>query len=350
MQRPLALEYLHTLAKRTFKGHALYVAGSAPDFPQKQAVMDLLHAQITAQIFELHGGDTVLFFNNNKAHHLMLLALKIKGILGADKAAEIITSYNLKTSFSTLYSRVHKCLSRPETNELHALSVMQKIPHKPFTYEELTRALKHLKATSLTHLIRKQPVYKISAAEHSVFTTSWFVKNTDVRRTLMPAVDLTDNSFFTAALQEAVESKVFQKLSAQADWTGGLNVSVSFLKSTAFNEWIKTHTPTQKNQIFLDLSLEDILRHWTDFILLKEKLSSQGYRFIARLTQKPAAFNLLGIPADFVKIPATLLSTLLVPESVRTDVIVTELTTPESLAPLQEEGFSLFQGFIDSHL
>lgn len=350
MQKPLALEYLHTLAKRTFKGHALYVAGSIPNFPNKQAVMDLLHTQTTAQIFELHGGDIVLFFNNNKAHHLMLLALKIKGILGTDKAGEIITNYNLKTSFSTLYSRVYKCLSRPESNELHALSVMQKIPHKPFTYEELTRALKHLEATSLTHLIRKQPVYKILGAERSVLTTSWFVKNTDVRRTLMPAVDLTDNSFFTAALQEAVEQKVFQKLSAQPDWIGGLNVSVSFLKSAAFNEWIKTHTPTQKNQIFLDLSLEDILRHWTDFISLKEKLSPQGYRFIARLTQKPTSFNLLGIPADFVKIPAPLLQDLFVQENIRTDVIVTELTTPESLPHLQEKGFSLFQGFIDSHL
>lgn len=347
MQKPLLLDYLHTLAKRTFKGHALYIELSAPDFPAKETVKECLSTIDTAQVFDTPDGDTILFFNNNKAHHLMLLSLKLKGLIGSTAMARYTTSYTLKSSFSTLYTRLYKRLCTPDTNVLHSLDVMQKIPHKPFTYEELTAALMHLEVASITHLIRKQPVYQTNGANMTRLTTSWFVKNTDVRRTLMPAVDMSDNLFFTTAVQDELENKVFQKIIPQQDWIGGINTSVAFLKSMSFQEWTKTHTATQKSQIFLDIDIADILRHWIEFDALHQNLSLQGYRFIARLSQKPAALNLLSLPVDYVKIPAPLLNDLIIPETVKPDVIVTHVSSPDSLFPLTRQGFTLFQGFVD---
>lgn len=351
MKSPSLLDHLHYIAKRTFKGHALYLLLSGTDSAHKTAIESALNAYEQAGscvTFTLQNGDKVSFFNNNKVHHLMLLALKIKGLLGQSVSATVMTSYDLKTQYSLLYNRVYNQLLTPENTSLHHLSVMQKIPHKPFTYEELQQALTHLSATSLTHLIRKQPVYQLTPNGMQVLFTSWFVKNADIRRALIPSVDTTDNPFFAAALQDAVEQKVFQKIKSQDGWIGAFNLCVQFLASPVIKDWCASHTPTQKKQILFDLSLCDVLENWNTFIPLKETLCAQGYRFIVRLFPPPSNLTFLHLPTDFIKIPATTdFHAYALPENILADVIVTQVDSSEQAYSLGQSGLINTQGFMD---
>lgn len=313
MKKPPILEHLHYIAKRTFKGHALYIAVSKitdTALPDKIIAPIRAYEQMeTCTRFMLDNHDIILFFNNNKAHHLMLLALKIKEITGIKIYEKIAQSYDLKTDYAKLYTRVYHLVCTPKTNQLHTLSVMQKIPHKPFTFEDLKRALIHLDGTSLTHLIRKQPVQSFAEQENGrTLFTGWFVDLADIRRILIADVDIAENPFFYGLLREAVEKKVLQKIMTFPDWTGGINVSVGLFKDVLMKQWLSTHTPSQRQNILFDFSLDDVLTNMEDYQTIRQALSAQGYRFIIRLHSLQPYLNKKNLPADFVKMPVTLIT------------------------------------------
>lgn len=309
MRKPAVLEHLHYLAKRTFKGHALFVALSQiQDETIKEKILSAIqeyeHSH-SCTAFTLKDQDILLFFNNNKAHHLMLLALKIKTFTGIKLYEKIITAYDLKTDYARLHNRVYHLVLTPQTNKLHTLSVMQKIPHRPFSFEHLERVLSHLENTSLNHLIRKQPVSSFTPQDGGCpLFTSWFVDLTDIRRILIPDVDILENKFFYSILRAAVEQKVLQKISTIPDWTGGINVSVGLFRSPLMKEWLKSHTSKQKQNILFDFSFDDVLMNRTDYQKLKQALEPAGYRFIIRINSHRSYLNKTALPADYVKIPA----------------------------------------------
>ncbi|MBR5129658.1 MAG: hypothetical protein IKV03_00325 [Alphaproteobacteria bacterium] len=309
MKKPAVLEHLHYIAKRTFKGHALFIALSKT---QKETIKEQILSAIqeyehahSCTAFTLNNKDILLFFNNNKAHHLMLLALKIKAITGIKIYEKIISVYDLKTDYARLHNRVYNLVLAPETNKLHTLSVMQKIPHKPFTLEHLERVLNHLENTSLNHLIRKQTVSSFTPQDNGCpLFTSWFVDLIDIRRILIPDVDILENKFFYSILRSAVEKKVLQKIQTIPNWIGGINVSVSLFRTPLMKEWLKSHTQTQKQNILFDFSFDDVLTNRTDYQKIKQALEPSGYRFIIRINSHRVFLNKKSLPADYVKIPA----------------------------------------------
>ena len=314
MRKPAVLEHLHYLAKRTFKGHALFVALSqVSDETITEKILSAIQEYEqthSCSAFTLNNHDILLFFNNNKAHHLMLLALKIKTFTGIKLYEKIISAYDLKTDYARLHNRVYHLVSAPQTNRLHTLSVMQKIPHKPFTFDYLERVLSHLENTSLNHLIRKQPISSFTAEDNGcALFTSWFVDLTDIRRILIPDVDILENKFFYGILRSAVEQKVLQKIKTIPDWTGAINVSVSLFRSPTMKDWLKSHTQTQKQNILFDFAFDDVLANRTDYQKLKTALEPAGYRFIIRIHSNRSYLIKKALPADYVKIPADALLT-----------------------------------------
>lgn len=314
MKKPAVLEHLHYLAKRTFKGHALFIALSqAQEETTKEKILSAIHEYEhthSCTAFTLNNKDILLFFNNNKAHHLMLLALKIKAITGIKLYEKIITAYDLKTDYARLHNRVYHLVLTPQNNRLHTLSVMQKIPHKPFSFESLERVLSHLKNTSLNHLIRKQSISSFTNKDNGCpLFTSWFVDLTDIRRILIPDVDIMENKFFYGILRSAIEQKVLQKIKTIPNWTGCINVSVGLFRSPLMKEWLKSHTNIQKQNILFDFSFDDVLANRTDYQKLKEALETAGYRFIIRINSHRSYLNKKSLPADYVKIPADALLT-----------------------------------------
>ncbi len=312
MKKPPILEHLHYIAKRTFKGHALFIALSKTD---EESLYDKIIAPVrayeqmeTCTRFMLDNHDMVLFFNNNKAHHLMLLALKIKEITGIKVYEKIAESYDLKTDYARLHNRIYNLVLTPQTNKLHTLSVMKKIPHKPFTADNLKQALMHLEGTSLTHLIRKQPVQSFAPQDNGrTLFTGWFVDLMDIRRILIPDVDISQNSFFYGLLRSSVEKKVLEKINTVSNWTGGINVSVALFKDPLLKQWLSTHSDNQKQNILFDFAFDDILINMEDYQKIRQALSPQGYRFIIRLNSSRSCLNMKPLPADYVKIPADLL-------------------------------------------
>jgi hypothetical protein len=182
---------------------------------------------------------------------------------------------------------------------------MQKIPHKPFTFDYLERVLSHLENTSLNHLIRKQTISSFTPEDNGcALFTNWFVDLTDIRRILIPDVDILENKFFYGILRGAVEQKVLQKIITTSDWTGDINVSVGLFRSPLMKEWLKSHTQAQKQNILFDFSFDDVLANRTDYQKIKAALEPSGYRFIIRIHSNRAYLNKKALPADYVKIPA----------------------------------------------
>lgn len=306
MKQPAVLDHLHYIAKRTFKGHALFLSMGALDDKTRAAVLNAAaeYEQAGSCLsFPLQNKDTVLFFNNNKVHHLMLLALKIKTLVGTQKYPEIVSAYDLKKQYALLYNRIYKIVLVPDTDALHSLSVMRKIPHKPFTLNDLKTALHHLGETSLTHLIRKQPVWQTAKSTTPVFT-GWFVSLSDIRRALIPDVDIRENAFYYALLRQAVELKVLEKIMEQPDWTGGVNLSVQAFQSGKIKKWLATHTPAQKEKIVFEFAFDDFIRNADSYTFVHETLAPQGYQFSIRFNTLPLLLNMDQLPADYIKIPA----------------------------------------------
>lgn len=349
MRKPAVLEHLHYLAKRTFKGHALFVALSqVSDEAIKEkilsAVQEYEHTH-SCTAFTLNNHDILLFFNNNKAHHLMLLALKIKAFTGIKLYEKIISAYDLKTDYARLHNRVYHLVSAPQTNKLHTLSVMQKIPHKPFSFEYLERVLSHLENTSLNHLIRKQTISSFTPQDNGcALFTNWFVDLTDIRRILIPDVDIMENKFFYGILRSSVEQKVLQKIKTIPDWTGDINVSVGLFRSPVMKEWLKSHTQTQKQNILFDFSFDDVLANRTDYQKLKNALEPAGYRFIIRINSNRSYLNKTALPADYVKIPADTLITHGLGDLEASDVIAIGIRNETIHQKLIQMGIYQIQG------
>ena len=349
MKQPAVLEHLNYIAKRTFKGHALFVAFSALT-EAKMAERILMPIRAYEQLgsctaFALHNNDRVLFFNNNKAHHLMLLALKIKEITGAKIYEKIIQSYDLKKEYSTLHNRIYQLVLAPDTARLHNLSVMSKIPHKPFVWEDLSGALSHLDSTSLTHLIRKQTVVSVhpQTFEDNIFTT-WFVDLADIRRILIPDIDIAQNLFFYQLLREAVDKKVLQKITQIPSWTGSLNMSVGVFKLSMVKDWLTSHDMEQKKRILFEFSFEDVVLNRAGYHHLYSVLGGCGYRFVIRLKSLPISLNGLGLPADYIKIPFDV-----VPDKIPScfdadDVVVCDVRDEKDIETLRQKGLYQVQG------
>ena len=348
MKQPPILEHLHYIAKRTFKGHALFISLSAisdEHLPDKIIAPVRAYEQMESCIrYVLDNKDVVLFFNNNKAHHLMLLALKIKAIIGTPLYEKIVSVYDLKTDYARLHNRIYHLVLAPETNRFHTLAVMQKIPHKPFMFQELKRALNHLEGTSLTHLIRKQPVVSFSAegASETLFTT-WFVDMSDIRRILIPDVDILENPFFYGMLRESVAEKVFQKIVTFSDWIGGLNVSVSLFRGSLMKQWLSTHTAEQCRQIVFDFAFEDVIANASDYRQIRKILSDKGYRFVIRMNNPSGYLNISALNADYVKVPVNKVEKVLGLKINPADIIVTGIQNKNSCNELIKNGFLQFQ-------
>lgn len=349
MKQPAVLEHLHYIAKRTFKGHALFVSFSALSDP-KMAERILMPIRAYEQLgsctaFALHNNDRVLFFNNNKAHHLMLLALKIKEITGTKTYEKIVVSYDLKKEYGALHNRIYQLVLAPDTAKLHNLSVMSKIPHKPFMWQDLSRALTHLDSTSLTHLIRKQTTVSVhpQRIEDNLFTT-WFVDLSDIRRILIPDVDITQNLFFYQLLREAVDKKVLQKITQIPSWTGSINISVNAFKLPMIKDWLMSHDIEQKKQILFEFSFEDIVLNRMTYHHLRNVLGACGYRFVIRLKSLMPTLNGIGLPADYIKIPFDA-----VPEKIPScfdpnDIIVCNVQDEKEIEILRQKGLWQVQG------
>ncbi|MGN1063654.1 MAG: hypothetical protein ACI4QM_04965 [Alphaproteobacteria bacterium] len=344
MKQPAVLEHLQYIAKRTFKGHALYLSlngvteavrtqilSAAADYEQAGSCVS----------FSLQNQDTVLFFNNNKAHHLMLLALKIKSVAGSAAYPTIVTAYDLKKQYALLHNRIYKVVLVPDMAQLHTLSVMRKIPHKPFSEADLKTALHHLSETSLTHLIRKQPVYATTAAESSPLFTGWFVRLSDIRRALIPDVDIHENGFFYALLRQAVEMKVLEKITEQADWTGGLNISVGAFQTRRVKEWLATHTPVQRRAVLFEFAFDDFVQNADAYRALYQHLSPLGYQFIIRLNTWPLFLTPEALPTDFIKIPA---ASAPIEQTDKSAIIICGVEDNSTKQQISAAGFGYIQG------
>lgn len=349
MKQPAVLEHLHYIAKRTFKGHALFVSLSMvqnSSLPDKVIAPIRAYEQMgTCTRYVLDNKDVILFFNNNKAHHLMLLALKIKAITGTDIYEKIVSSYDLKTEYARLHNRIYNLVLAPEKNQLHSLSIMQKIPHKPFMFEELKKALNHLEGTSLTHLIRKQPILTYAPNKNGqTLCTCWFVDMSDIRRILIPDVDIEENTFFYGMLRDAVAEKVFHKIINTPNWVGGLNVSISMFRSAQMKQWLLSHTPEQRKQIFFDFAFEDVISNASDYLKIRSILSEKGYRFIMRINTLHPYINIGAPDTDYVKIPSTQTDNIEINQINPQDLIVTGVHNKDTANTLIEKGIYKMQG------
>lgn len=349
MKQPAILEHLNYIAKRTFKGHALFVGASVlnNDKMTEKILMPIVAYEHlnSCVVFRLNNGDFVLFFNNNKAHHLMLLALKIKEIIGAKWYDKIVTAYDLKTDYALCRNRIYAVVVGSDTNKLHQLSVMHKIPHKPFLWDDLQRAVLHLDNTSLTHLIRKQPIVCIqSDLTETAQYSSWFVDLSDIRRILIPDVDIKQNIFFYNLLREAVDKKVLQKIMEQSDWVGGVNMSVNLFHAPDVQNWLRHHTPAQKQQIVFEFRFEDVVANAAEYHKLRTVLSANGYRFVIRVRQILPLFNIAGMPADYIKIPYEQAIKSDLKQLNPAEVIVTHVCKDEQVNTLQKMNILQMQG------
>lgn len=349
MKRPAIIEHMHYIAKRTFKGHALYITLSNEKAKQKKAAIEQAlnedEIQASAQIWPLPNTDVVLFFNNNKAHHLILLALKLKTILGETEADKCIQTYDLKTQYTELYTRIYDLVLVPDTHMLHGLSVMQRIPHKSFTYQDLQKTVDHLKSTSITHLIRKQPIWKLNQKQ-SPLMISWFVCLSDVRRALIPAVDIHENPYLYKGLRIAAEKKIFEKIKEKPDFLGAFNISVQELNAESVRTWINAHAQIQKKDIFFDLALDDVLENFLLFKTLQATLMREGYRFIIRVNEIPPYLNMANLPVDFIKVPCALLDDFEMPADLLPKIIVTHVPDKNAARQLRDKGYTLIQGLL----
>ncbi|MBR4927342.1 MAG: hypothetical protein IKY98_03340 [Alphaproteobacteria bacterium] len=349
MKQPAVLEHLHYIAKRTFKGHVLFIAFSAlsdPKMVERISMPIRAYEQLgSCTAFALHNNDRVLFFNNNKAHHLMLLALKIKEITGVKTYEKIVASYDLKKEYGTLHNRIYQLVLAPDTAKLHNLSVMSKIPHKPFMWEDLSRALTHLDSTSLTHLIRKQTAISVhpQTFEDNLFTT-WFVDLADIRRILIPDVDMKQNLFFYQLLREAVDKKVLQKITQIPSWTGSVNISVDAFKLPMIKDWLVSHDIEQKKRILFEFSFDDIVLNRMSYHYLRSVLGACGYRFVIRLKSLMPALNGIGLPADYIKIPFEFLPEKIPSGFTPDDMIVCNVQEEKDIETLRQKGLYQIQG------
>jgi len=331
-QEQLLLEYMYRLETRREGRLAVRINISAlmpankRDHHIRTAINSFegLVSDLQGQLFTLSNDDLFFVYKADSHHRVEDVGQKIKFLFGDDPLFDnqdegekkFIQWFDVENDYAQLLGIIQELAEeKPEEGKIKARSNVRaqlkaRQDHgSPLTPEILGRAVKALKRTDLSNLVRRQFVCRVNKKliPEQIFSEIYISIN-DLRQTMLPEINLTSNRWLFQHLTESLDRRILSMLSKsdQFSFSGDIsfNVNVSTILSPEFMQFDENISAAKRGSMVLELQPLDIFSDLGAFLFAREFVREKGYRLcLDGLTHETMRmFDRVRVGADFVKV------------------------------------------------
>lgn len=390
-QEQLLLEYMQRLESRREGRLAVQINISAlmpankRDHHIRAAVnsFESLVSDLQGQLFTLNNQDLFFVYKADAHYRVEDVGQKIKFLFGDDplfdeqdeSEQKFIKWFDVEHDYDALLEQIQEMIEdkplekKAQTRSNVRAQLKAKQDHgSPLTPEILGRAVKALKRTDLSNLVRRQFICSVSKKliPKQIFSELYISIN-DLRQTMLPEINLTSNRWLFQHLTESLDRRILSMLSKsdQFSFSGDLsfNVNVSTILSPEFMQFDESISAARRDSMVLELQPLDIFSDMGAFLFAREFVREKGYRIcLDGLTyQTMAMFDRTRVGADYMKVHwnSELIDggeetlerlTSLIEEAGKETVIMTRCDNREAIDFGRSVGIGMFQGHFIEHL
>ena len=328
----IIFEYINKFCKNRFEFAAAYLNLHGLEEKlrvqqNKKAIIDIFMPLIKnneAKVFVLPNEDIVVIFTKKAKDGIDSSLVRIRFLLqenekvrNADNLQQsgLVVFYDLATEYVDFSKKIiiacQKIQENPviDSSKASFFNTSKRRFNKELTTEMLAKVQKIISVADFSSFIRRQAICAIigKSVPQRVFEEV-FVSIPDMRDSLLPEVDVTENPWLFLALTETLDKRVLEIISRHDDGSlignFSVNINVSTILSDDFLRFDDSINGSMRQTIVLELQLVDIFSDIRSFILAKTFAKARGYKIcIDGITvDKLKYLNRASLDCDLMKI------------------------------------------------
>ena len=384
-QETLLVDYVERIAKNLAGRRAVHLHLSAlnPYNRREHHIriaansFDGLASRHNGRLFVLSNNDIVMMCKGASVAEIDAVVLKLRFLFeddpltaGDEASGEsgFCTWYDLEHGCDKILSTARRLMAEAEADRLTQAKARREAGAgaeeitEILTPERLARLEKQLKSMDLMPLIRRQPVCALTqTGPPTPVFNEFYISIDDLRRSVMPSVDLTSSRWLFQHLTEMLDYRVMRllpELEVDLPLSTSININVSSLLSPTFLEFDRKLRALTRKTIVLEIQSIDALADMGAYTFARDFVRERGYRIcldgLDHLTLSMVDRQRFGF--DFLKIQwasdigdeVIVRCRAKLSESVRTAgptrVILRRCDSPRALEFGRLIGITLFQG------
>ncbi len=390
-QEQLLLEYMQRLESRREGRKAVRIniselmPANKRDHHIRAAVNSFegLVSDLQGQLFTLNNQDLFFVYKSDSHHRVEDVGQKIKFLFGDDplfdekeeSETRFIQWFDVEHDYDEVLGQIQDMVedkpveAKTQTRSNVRAQLKARQDHgSPLTPDILGRAVKALKRTDLSNLVRRQFICGVSKKliPEQIFSEIYISIN-DLRQTMLPDINLTSNRWLFQHLTESLDRRILSMLakSDQFSFSGDIsfNVNVSTILSPEFMQFDESISAARRGSMVLEVQPLDIFSDLGSFLFAREFVREKGYRLcLDGLTyQTMSMFDRARVGVDYMKIHwnselmdggQETLDRLagLIEEAGKETIIMTRCDNREAVDFGRSVGIGMFQGHFIEHL
>ena len=390
-QEQLLLEYMQRLESRRVGRKAVRIniselmPANKRDHHIRAAVNSFegLVSDLQGQLFTLNNQDLFFVYKSDSHHRVEDVGQKIKFLFGDDplfdekeeSETRFIQWFDVEHDYDEVLGQIQDMVEdkpveeKTQTRSNVRAQLKARQDHgSPLTPDILGRAVKALKRTDLSNLVRRQFICGVSKKliPEQIFSEIYISIN-DLRQTMLPDINLTSNRWLFQHLTESLDRRILSMLakSDQFSFSGDIsfNVNVSTILSPEFMQFDESISAARRGSMVLEVQPLDIFSDLGSFLFAREFVREKGYRLcLDGLTyQTMSMFDRARVGVDYMKIHwnselmdggQETLDRLagLIEEAGKETIIMTRCDNREAVDFGRSVGIGMFQGHFIEHL
>jgi EAL domain-containing protein (putative c-di-GMP-specific phosphodiesterase class I) len=284
--------HVHLSGLRSFNRRDQHIRTAASTF-------EPLVKELQGQLFTLKNADLFLIYKSEQQHQVVTMVQKVKFLFSDDP---LVAEESENNPFSSWYDAeqhfddiiqlvqgladVEKVKSKPNMRarmDTRASLKAKQEMGEPLTPDVLGRVEDALSRADLSNLVRRQFVCALD--EQMVPEPEFselFISITDLRKTLIPGVNLLANRWLFQHLTVTLDRRMLAMLTKTDSLTisgnVSFNINVATILSDDFQNFDNNITAARRGNLILEVQKEDIFTDLGAFLFAREFVQAKGYR------------------------------------------------------------------------
>ncbi|WP_416899523.1 MAG: hypothetical protein ACMVY4_07385 [Minwuia sp.] len=247
-----------------------------------------------AYLFELDNGDQVLISKGASYADLEPEIEKLKHLFASgdpvmQDEGRLISFYDLSADYAEFLSiarRLKEIALQKRQIELRRAAESPQPQRKkslvPLRPENLGRLVEQLASMDISSLLRRQPVCALTADNEArpVFN-ELFVSIADLRKQVMPTVDLAASAPLFSYLTQYLDQRILRAMpdiEASIPLSTSININVETVMSPQFLEFDQKLRAVTRKTVVLEFQPADLFADFSGFAFARDFVRDRGYR------------------------------------------------------------------------
>ena len=254
-------------------------------------------AQYQGQIFQLRNEDIVMIGQVEDIRHIDSALIRLRCLFEDDPLVsanegysndeyQFASWYNLSEEYDRFLSDVKQMYRMTNTGvPIHLTKQEIKKPviktRQPLSPTGLGNLEKLLSKADLTNLVRNQPICMLDEQVPKVIFNERYTSIMEIQQVITPDHELTANHWLFMSLTQTLDKRMLVYLTKELIHISepfSVNLNVSTLLSTEFEEFDKVVTHRLKNKLVIEIQMLDAFSDVKAFIFARDFLRERGYK------------------------------------------------------------------------